>query len=140
MTDTKTQKSFEPTNRVVLIGNTGAEAEEHTSKNTGESFVALSLYTSNSYLDDEGNRQDFQSTLHNIVAYDPIVMKQLLSFKAGVRLRIEGKLSYRTFEIEIDGQIVNKKEASIVAKKVEQAALPSKKKTEPVPLAANATA
>ncbi|MEP2025834.1 MAG: single-stranded DNA-binding protein [Reichenbachiella sp.] len=139
MTDQNKTQNYEPTNRIVLIGNSGAEAEEHTSKNTGESFVAMSLYTSNSYLDDEGNRQDFASTLHNIVAYDPIVMKQLLSFKAGVRLRIEGKLTYRTFEVEIDGQLVNKKEASIVAKKVEQAALPSKKKAETAPPAEMAT-
>ena len=127
MTDNTNRKAYEANNLVILTGNAGAEAEEHTSTRTGEAFVALSLYTSNNYTDDDGSLHEFESTLHNIVAYDPLVMKQLLSYKGGVRLRIEGKLTYRPFEVEIDGKIVKKKEASIVAKKVETAVLPSKK-------------
>ncbi len=128
MTDKTNRKAYEPNNLVVLTGNTGSEAEEYESSRTGDKFVALSLYTSNNYTDDDGNLQEFDSTLHNIVAYDPVVMKQLLSYKSGVRLRIEGKLTYRPFEVEIDGKLVEKKEASIVAKKVETAVLPSKQK------------
>ena len=130
MTDTNS-KTYQPDNYVVLTGNTGAEAEERSSTETGETFVTLSLYTSNSYKDDNGERQEHPSTLHNIIAFNPVIMKQLQSFKAGSRLRIQGKLSYRTFEVIVDGQPVNKKEATIIAKKVELATLPSKKKAQP---------
>ncbi len=129
MTEQETKKR-ESNNTVILIGNTGAEAEERTITGTNESFVTLSLYTSNSYKDDSGELKEYPSTRHDIVAFDPWLQRELQSFKAGTRLRIEGKLSYRAFEVMIDGQSVKKRETSIIAKKVETAVLPSKKKSD----------
>ena len=122
-------KNYEPNNYVVVIGNTGAEAEEYTLAGKEDTLVSLSLYTSNSYTDENGEFQEYEATRHDIISFDPWVKKELLAFKKGTRIRIQGKLTYSPFEVMIDGQYVKKREATIIAKKVETAILPSKKKS-----------
>jgi len=135
-----TTPKYQPNNYIVLTGNTGAEAKVLTSSKTGKEFVSISLYTSNVRIDEQGNKEEYPSTLHNIVAYSPYLMKELLAFKAGARLRIKGKLGYRTFDALVNGETVKKKEAVIVAKKVETAVLPSKQtqSADPTQQAVNA--
>ena len=113
-------------NTVTLIGNTGAEAEQHLTS-VGKPFVSMSLYTQDSYKDDQDNWQQLPSVLHSVLAFSPRVMADLKAFKAGARLKIIGQIKYRPFEVVLDdGRVVKKYEATIIAKKVEQAALAKK--------------
>ena len=110
-------------NTVILTGNTGAEAETYTSENNRE-FVALSIYTQNSYKDENDQWVNGESTIHKVLAFKPWVIAALLSYKGGARLKITGKLSYRPFKVMLDdGRIVQKQEAVIIADQVETAAL-----------------
>jgi single-stranded DNA-binding protein len=112
-------------NVVTLTGNTGGEARI---VETGEkTFAALSLATTDTYQDDAGNWQSKEAVWHNVIAFNPVLVEALKSFKKGVRLQITGELSYRPFEVQLpDGQTVTKWEASIIARKVEQAPLVKK--------------
>lgn len=115
-------------NIVTLTGNLGSEArmvatEEHT-------FAAVSLATTDSYKDDSGNWQDKETVWHNILAFNPRLIEQLKSLKKGTRVTISGSLSYRPFEvINGDGEVITKKEASVIATKVEMTPLVKKSKT-----------
>lgn len=114
-------------NTVLLTGNLGSEArivatEEYT-------FAGVSLATTDSYQDEEGNWHEKETVWHNVLAFSPRVIEELKALKKGTRIKITGSLSYRPFEVvNGDGQIITKKEASIIAGKVEMAALPKKTK------------
>lgn len=114
-------------NTVTLTGNLGAEARIiATEENT---FAALSLATTDSYKDEAGNWHDKETIWHNILAFNPRMIEQLKSFKTGTRITITGSLSYRPFEVvNGDGQLITKKEASIIASKVEITPLVKKQK------------
>jgi single stranded DNA-binding protein len=116
-------------NTVILIGNLGSEAriiatEEYT-------FAAVSLATTDSYQDQEGHWQDKVTIWHNVVAFNPCVIEEMKSLKTGTRIKVTGSLTYRPFEVvDGNGQVITKKEASVVAGKVELAALPKKAKKQ----------
>lgn len=114
-------------NIVTLTGNLGAEARIiATEENT---FAALSLATTDSYKDETDNWHDKETIWHNILAFSPRMIEQLKSFKTGTRITITGSLSYRPFEVvNGDGQLITKKEASIIARKVAMAPLVKKSK------------
>ncbi len=118
-------------NTVTLTGNLGSEARiVATEENT---FAAVSLATTDSYKDEQGEWHDKQTLWHNILAFNPRVIEELKALKKGTRIQVTGSLSYRPFEVvNGDGEVITKKEASIVAGKVELAALPkkSRKQTE----------
>ena len=113
-------------NTIKLTGNIGNEPriiETETS-----TFAAFSIATTDSYKDEEGNWQDKETLWHDVVVFNPKAIEMLKSLKKGTRLELIGSLSYRPFEVNIDGKTIKKKEASIVANKLEQA--PLVKKTE----------
>lgn len=112
-------------NTVILTGNLGSEAriiatEEYT-------FAAVSLATTDSYQDKEGNWQEKDTIWHSVLAFSPRVIEELKALKKGTRIKVTGSLSYRPFEVvDGEGQIITKKEASVIAGKIEMAALPKK--------------
>ena len=123
-------------NTIELIGNMGKNGvriiETEESK-----FAALSLATTDSYKDEEsGKWKDKDTIWHDLIAFNPAVIEILKGLNSKARIKITGTLSYRTFPVEIEieenGQIVtktiNKKEASIIVRKVEQAPLVKKNK------------
>ena len=83
-------------------------------------FASISLATTDSYKDQEGNWQDKETIWHDVIAFNPNVIKQLEFFKKGTRLEIIGSLSYREFQVNDEGKVITKREASIIANKVEQ--------------------
>ena len=109
-------------NTVILVGNLGSEAriiakDEYT-------FAAVSLATTDSYKDENDNWQEKETIWHNLVAFNPRVIEEIKSLKKGTRIKVTGTLTYRPFEVvNGDGQIITKKEASVVAGKVEMAPL-----------------
>lgn len=112
-------------NTVELIGNIGSklkviETEEST-------FGTLSLATTDSYKDKETDEWKEKETLwHDLVAFNPSVIEKLKAFDKGARLKVVGTLSYRPFQVELDGKVFNKKEASVIIRSVEQAPLVKK--------------
>lgn len=114
-------------NQVTLIGNMGSEARELESHNDGREFVAVSVATTDSYQNDAGEWIEKETIWHNVVAFSPAVMAVLKGLKKGTRIKVEGSLSYRPYDVQDgDGQVITKKEASIIARRIEQAPLVKK--------------
>ncbi|MCG8328574.1 MAG: single-stranded DNA-binding protein [Chitinophagales bacterium] len=112
------------TNMVTLIGNMGSDAHLLTSQKDGKEFTALSIATTDSYQNDAGEWVDKETIWHNVVAFSPTVIAMLKNLKKGTRIKIEGSLSYRPYDVvNGEGDVITKKEASIIAYKVEQAPL-----------------
>ena len=119
-------------NTVTLIGNLGAEAQL-IEENTATSFVAIRLATTDSYKDSKtGQWKKKQTIWHDVVAFNPMLIELLQDLKTGARIRVEGALSYRPYKVMVDDKEVEKKEASIIAKRVEMAPLPKNHKGETV--------
>ena len=114
-------------NLVTLIGNMGSEVRILESNADAKEFAAVSIATADSYQNDAGEWIEKETIWHNVVAFSPAVMEILKNLKKGTRVKIEGALSYRPYDVQIaDGEVVTKKEASIVARRVEQAPLVKK--------------
>ncbi|MEL7005376.1 MAG: single-stranded DNA-binding protein [Bacteroidota bacterium] len=107
-------------NTVKLIGNMGSEARIIENEET--TFAAFSLATTDSYKDQNDEWQDKETLWHNILIFNPRLIELFKSLKSGTRLEITGSLSYRPFEVVSgEGEVFTKKEASIIAGKVEMA-------------------
>ena len=112
-------------NTVTLTGNLGSEVKIITTEEN--TFGVVSLATTDSYQDEDNNWQEKETVWHSIFAFNPYVIKKLQALKTGTRITVTGSLSYRPFEVVSgDGEIFTKKEASIIAGKVELAPLVKK--------------
>lgn len=111
-------------NTVTLTGNMGSEAR--IMDTSEKDFAAFSLATTDSYKDEQENWQEKDTIWHNVLVFSPRVIEEVKALKKGTRIKITGSISYRTFEVFIDGKPVEKKEASIIAHKVELAPLAKK--------------
>jgi len=113
-------------NTVELTGNMGAEPRFVETE--GSKFASFTIYTTDSYKDEELDEwKDKKSVYHNIIAFNPTIIEVLRGLKTKARLRVTGSLSYREFKIiGEDGNEFTKREASIIAKKIEQAPLVKK--------------
>jgi single-strand DNA-binding protein len=111
-------------NTVKLIGNIGSEARIIETED--RTFASFSIATTDSYKDQDGNWQEKDTIWHDVVAFSPKLVQALKAFKKGTRLEVTGALSYRDFQVDDNGKVITKKEASIVAYKVEQAPLTKK--------------
>lgn len=113
-------------NTVTLTGNLGAEAQIIETDNT--TFAAIRLATTDSYKDEQtGNWVELDTVWHDVVAFNPVVIEVLKTLKTGSRIEVIGGLSYRPYEVVLDGKTIMKKEASVIARKVSQAPLVKKK-------------
>lgn len=114
-------------NTVTLIGNMGSEARIIETEESR--FAAFSLATTDSYKDEAGEWQEKDTVWHSILAFNPKVIEELKALKKGTRLTITGSLYYRPFEVvNGNGEMITKKEASILAGKIELTPLVKKKK------------
>jgi len=118
-------------NTVTLTGNMGSEARIEASHKDGTEFAAVSLATTDSYKNEAGEWIEKETVWHNVVAFSPAVMAILKTLKKGTRIKVEGSLSYRPYDVQNgDGEVITKKEASIVAYRVDQAPLVKKSSKE----------
>ena len=116
-------------NTVKLTGNLGAEAKIIEGEN--KTFAALRLATTDSYKDKETEQWKDKATIwHDVIVFSPTLIQEVKAYKAGVRLEVDGSLSYREFLVSIDGKEVTKREASILAYKIQQAPLVKKEAAE----------
>lgn len=114
-------------NTVTLTGNMGSEAKIIEQDDT--TFAVFSLATADSYLDENEQWVQKDTIWHNVLVFSPLVIEQVKSLKQGTRLELIGFLSYRPFKTILDdGRTVIKKEASVIAQKVEMKPLPKKNK------------
>lgn len=114
-------------NTVTLIGNIGREADIIKTENT--TFAAVSIATTDSYKDENDQWQELETVWHNVIAFSPVLVEVLKNLKKGTRIEVTGSLSYRPYQVMLDGKEITKKEASVIARKIEQAPLVKKKDT-----------
>jgi single-strand DNA-binding protein len=94
-------------NKVILIGNLGADPEIRTTPN-GSRVATFSLATSRQWNDQGGQKQE-KTEWHRIVVWNnrsgtglvDVVEKYL---KKGDRVYVEGRIEYRSYEDKKDGQ------------------------------------
>ena len=117
-------------NSVTLIGNTGSDARINTSE-SDITFAAVSLATTDSYKNDKEEWENKETVWHNVLAFNPTLIKVLDSLKKGTRIEVTGSLSYRPYQIQDgDGVVITKQEASIIAHKIELRPLVKKNTSE----------
>lgn len=110
------------TNTAILTGNMGSEAK--LIEKGDKTFASFSIATTDSYKNEQGEWVKKDSVWHDILIFNPRLVQQVKAFKKGTRLTITGFISYRPFEETLaDGRTITKKEASIVAGKIEMATL-----------------
>jgi single-stranded DNA-binding protein len=118
-------------NIITLTGNLGAEADIIETDNT--TFAAIRLATTDSYKDEEADKWvELETIWHDVVTFSPVLIQVLKSLKTGTRIKVEGSLNYRPYPIMHEGKEITKKEASIVARKIELAPLVKKKVADQV--------
>ena len=109
-------------NTVILKGNMGAKAR--ILEKEKNAFAAFSLATTDSYKDKEDNWQNKEAIWHDVITFNPKLIEQLKTLDTKTRIKVTGSLSYRFFEATGQGdKTIKKKEASIVAHKIELAPL-----------------
>lgn len=117
-------------NVVILTGNLGGEAR--ILDNNGKLFAAFSIATQDSYKDENEEYQQKESVWHNVLVFSPKLVELSKAFKKGSRLEVTGSLSYREFAHKPKGgKTIKKREASIIARKIEPK--PLVKASEPEP-------
>lgn len=114
-------------NTVTLIGNLGSEARL-IQPESGKAFAAVNLATTSSYKDESGQWVHQETIWHNILVFSPAVIGHFKNLKSGSRIKVTGSLSYRPFEtMGEDGKPVTRREASIIATRIEMAPLVKKR-------------
>jgi single-strand DNA-binding protein len=111
-------------NRVELEGNLGKDPR--IIEKEGKQFAALSIATTDSYKDDNGQWHNRETIWHNVLIFRPTAMNFSKTFKKGDRVRVVGSISYRAHE-KADGFKVM--EAVIIGSFIEWAELTAKDPT-----------
>ncbi len=113
-------------NTTILTGNMGSEARIIKTEET--TFAAFSIATTDSYKDDNGEWQEKDTIWHNVLAFSPKIIETVKNLKTGTRITVTGSLSYRPFEVaDGNGEVITKKEASVIIGKLELTPLVKKK-------------
>ena len=114
-------------NTATLIGNLGDEARIYETEES-DTFAALRVATTDSYKDKNEEWQEKETVWHNVLVFNPTVIAVVKSLKKGTRVKVTGSISYRPFDVvNGDGEVITKKEATIMAGKVELAPLAKKR-------------
>jgi single-strand DNA-binding protein len=89
-------------NKVILVGNLGADPESRSFQNGGE-VVNLRIATSESYKDREGNRQE-KTQWHTVAIFAEGLAKVAKNYlRKGSKVYLEGQLETRKWQ-DKDGQ------------------------------------
>jgi single-strand DNA-binding protein len=84
-------------NKVILVGNLGADPESRSLNNGGE-VVNMRIATSESWKDREGNRQE-RTEWHNVVIFNENLGRVAKSYlRKGSKVYLEGQLQTRKWQ------------------------------------------
>lgn len=84
-------------NKVILVGNLGADPEARSLNNGGE-VVNMRIATSESWKDREGNRQE-RTEWHNVVIFNENLGKVAKSYlRKGSKVYVEGQIQTRKWQ------------------------------------------
>ncbi|MEM6394718.1 MAG: single-stranded DNA-binding protein [Bacteroidota bacterium] len=95
-------------NRVILIGNLGADPEVRTLEN-GAMVAKIRLATNENYKDKSGEWQS-QTEWHDVIAWRNLAERAQSTLSKGAQIYVEGKLTHRLW----DDQNGNKRKTSEV--------------------------
>jgi single-strand DNA-binding protein len=89
-------------NKVILIGNLGADPEVRTAGASGNRVATLSLATSRQWKGNDGQRQE-KTQWHRIICWNAAKGQQLADIaerycKKGEKVYVEGEIEYRTWQ------------------------------------------
>lgn len=106
---------------VELKGNLGKDAKLARSEKS--EFISLSVATTDSYKDKNGQWQNKETLWHDVIVFNPNTITTAKELKKGDRVHLKGTLAYKQVDAK-EGYSVP--QASVVAYFVEKAAQPAK--------------
>lgn len=89
-------------NRVIIVGNLGQEPEVKTTA-SGKKITNLSIATSETFNDREGQRQE-RTEWHRIVLFDKLAELAERYLAKGRKVYVEGRLQTRSWDDQQTGQ------------------------------------
>ena len=89
-------------NKVILIGNLGQDPEVRSTA-SGSMVANLSIATSDSYTDRDGNRQD-RTEWHRVVVWNKLAELAQRYLSKGRKVFVEGRLQTRSWDDPQSGQ------------------------------------
>ena len=89
-------------NKVILIGNLGADPEVRTTP-SGATVATLSIATSENFTDREGNRQE-RTEWHRVVLWNKLAELAQRFLAKGRKVYIEGRIKTRSWDDQQTGQ------------------------------------
>ena len=84
-------------NKVIVIGNLGANPEVRTLPNSGQNVANFSLATTERFTDRSGTKQQ-RTEWHRVVAFGPLADTCQRFLSKGRQVYIEGRLTTRQYE------------------------------------------
>lgn len=82
-------------NKLTLIGRLGQDPEVRTLESSGTQVARMSVATSDSYKDKDGNWQE-TTEWHNVIAWRDLGAR-VANYKKGSMVYVEGKVTYRKY-------------------------------------------
>ena len=121
-------------NTLTLTGNMGIEARI-IEREDETRFAGFTLATTDSYkVEATGEWKEKETIWHDVLVFSPSVLEIAKQLKVGTRITVTGSLSYRPFQlVDGDGEVITKKEAVIIARRIDMAPLPKKAKPQVQP-------
>ncbi len=89
-------------NKVIIVGNLGADPEVRTTQG-GQSVASLSIATSESYQDRDGNRQE-RTEWHRVVLWGRLAELAQQYLSKGRKVYVEGRLQTRSWDDPQSGE------------------------------------
>lgn len=117
-------------NNVTLTGNLGGDPKHFQSGD--KTFIAFSLATQDRYLDKDENWQNKDTVWHQCLAFNYSLVEAAEKLKKGMRIKVTGSLSYRSFSALLeDDKTIRKQEASIIAETITPVSFHTPSETQP---------
>lgn len=100
------------------MGHIGSEVKTIDKENL--LFVAFSMATNDTYLDEQNQPKEAPAVWHRVLVFDKTLIPVAQAFNKGDHVEVNGRLSYRPIEPkEGNNQPFRKMEASIIAHTIE---------------------
>lgn len=101
-------------NTVTLIGNLGADPLIRKDKG-GKEYAVLSLATTDSYQDRQGNWQHRNTIWHTVFVRGLMAVGYAKQQKKGNRIEVKAALDYRPFPSTVEGRALTRNEVLLTA-------------------------